>query len=125
MTIRSATGLLVFLALCGSVLLSTACTVTQSVKDILSSTTPSDWYHDNGLLKEEYKALAFAAINTDNLLQDMARGRGEYLESMGKLLGVPPSHEQEFFESAQRRMADGALSPRPQAEELVAALRNR
>lgn len=123
MTIRSATGLLIGFALCGSLLLSAACTVTESVKDILSSTTPSDWYHDNGLLKEEYKALAFAAVNTENLLQDMARGRGEYLESMGKLLRVPPSHEQEFFERAQRRMADRELSPRPNPEELVAALR--
>jgi hypothetical protein len=123
MTIRSATSLLIFLVLCGSLLLSAACTVTQSVKDILSSTTPGDWYHDNGLLKEEYKALAFAAVNTDNLLQDMARGRGEYLESMGKLLRVPPSHEQEFFERAQRRMAGGELAPRPKPEELVAALR--
>ncbi|MDF0666097.1 MAG: DUF3015 family protein [Nitrospira sp.] len=123
MTIRSATGLLIFLALCGSLLLSTACTVTDSIKNTLSSTTPNDWYRDDGLLKEEYKALAFATVNTENLLQDMAKGRGEYLESMGKLLGVPPSHEQEFFERAQRRMADGELSPRPRPEELVAALR--
>ncbi len=123
MTIRSVTGLLIFLALCGSLLLSTACTVTDSIKNTLSSTTPSDWYDDNGLLKEEYKALAFATVNTENLLQDMARGRGEYLESMGKLLGVPPFHEQEFFERAQRRMADGVLSLRPKPQELVAALR--
>lgn len=123
MTIRSPSGLLIGFALCGSLLLSAACTVTETVKNFFSSTTPSDWYHDNGLLKEEYKALAFAAVNTDNLLQDMARGRGEYLKSMGKLLGVPPSLEQEFFERAQRRMADGGLSPRPKPEELVAALR--
>ena len=123
MTIRFATGLFIVPALCGGLLLSAACTVTETVKNFLSSTTPSDWYHDNGLLKEEYKALAFAAVNSENLLQDMARGRGEYLESMGKLLGVPPSHEQAFFEHAQRRMADGALSPRPKPEELVAALR--
>lgn len=123
MTIRTVTGWLMFLVLCGGLLLSAACTVTQSVKDVLSSTTPSDWYNDNGLLKEEYKVLAFAAMNTENLLQDMARGRGEYLESMGKLLGVPPSQEQEFFERAQRRMADGVLSLRPKPEELVAALR--
>jgi hypothetical protein len=123
MIIRSVNSLLILLALCGSVLLSTACSVTETVNDILSSTTPSDWYHDNGLLKEDYKALAFAAVNTDNLLQDMAKGRGEYLESMGKLLRVPPSREQEFFERAQRRMTDGSLSHRPKPEELVAALR--
>jgi hypothetical protein len=119
----SVRGLLIPLALSGSLLLSAACSVTETVNDILSSTTPGDWYHDNGLLKEEYKALAFAAANTHNLLQDMAKGRGEYLESMGKLLGVSPSHEQEFFERAQRRMADGWLSPRPKPEELIVALR--
>jgi hypothetical protein len=104
-------------------LFSAACTVTETVNDILSSTTPGDWYHDNGLLKEEYKALAFAAVNRDNLLQDMASGRGEYLESMGKLLRVPPSQEQEFFWRAQKRMGELTLSERTKPEEIVAALR--
>lgn len=123
MNTRPASVALTLLALSGSVLSSAACTVTETVNDIVSSTTPGDWYHDNGLLKGEYKALAVAAVNTDNLLQDMARGRGEYLESMGKLLGVPPSHEQEFFWHAQRRMGELTLSERPKPEEIVTALR--
>jgi len=123
MNIRPASVSLTLLMLCGSLLFSTACTVTETLNDFLSSTTPGDWYHDNGLLKEEYKALAFAAVNTDNLLQDMARGRGEYLDSMRKLLGVPPSHEQEFFGRAQRRMGQLTLSERPKPEDIVTALR--
>jgi hypothetical protein len=123
MNIRPASVSLTLLALCGSLLVSAACSVTETINDILSSTTPGDWYHDNGLLKEEYKALAFAAVNRDNLLQDMARGRGEYLESMGKLLGVPPSYEQEFFARAQRRTGEMTLSERPKPEEIVTALR--
>ena len=123
MNTRGARVSLTLFALLGSVLFSTACTVTDTVKDILSSTTPGDWYHD-GLLKEEYKALAFAAVNRENLLQDMARGRGEYLESMGKLLGVPPSHEQEFFGLAQRRVGELTLSERPKPGEIVTALRS-
>ncbi len=123
MNTRPATLSFAVLALSGSLLVSTACTVTETVNDILSSTTPGDWYHDNGLLKEEYKALAFAAVNRDNLLQDMARGRGEYLESMGRLLRVPPSHEQEFFARAQRRMGELTLSERPKPGEIVMALR--
>ena len=111
-------------ALLGTVLLLSGCTVTDTVKDILSSTTPGDWYHDNGLLKAEYKALAFAAVNRENLLQDMARGRGEYLESMGALLGVPPSREQDFFGRAQRRTGELTVSERPKPEEIVTALRN-
>lgn len=123
MNTRGARVSLILFALLGCVLFSTACTVTDTVKDILSSTTPGDWYHD-GLLKEEYKALAFAAVNRENLLQDMARGRGEYLESMGKLLGVPPSHEQEFFGLAQRRVGELTLSERQKPGEIVTALRS-
>lgn len=123
MKTRGACVSLTFVALVGSVLFLSACTVTETVNDILSSTTPGDWYHGNGLLKAEYKALAFAAVNRENLLQDMARGRGEYLESMGQLLGVPPSHEQEFFGRAQRRMSDFTLSERPKPEDIVTALR--
>lgn len=114
---------LTLFALSGTVLFLAACSVTETVNDILSSTTPGNWYHDNGLLKAEYKALAFAAVNRENLLQDMARGRGEYLESMGKLLGVPPSHEQEFFGRAQRRAGELTLSERPKPEAIVTALR--
>lgn len=110
-------------ALSGTMLFMAACTVTETVKDVLSSTTPGDWYHDNGLLKGEYKALAFASVNAENLLQDMARGRGEYLESMGKLLGVPPSREQEFYGRAQRRMSEFTLAERPKPAEIVTALR--
>lgn len=124
MNIRPASVSLASLALLAIVLFSTACTVTETINDILSSTTPGDWYHDNGLLKEEYKALAFAAVNRDNLLQDMARGRGEYLESMGRLLRVPPSQEQEFFGRAQQRMGELTLSERPKPEEIVMALRH-
>jgi len=123
MNTRQASQSFAVFALCGSLLVSTACTVTETVNDILSSTTPGDWYHDNGLLKEDYKALAFAAVNRDNLLQDMARGRGEYLESMGRLLGVPPSHEREFFGRAQQRMGELTLSERSKPEEIVTALR--
>jgi Protein of unknown function (DUF3015) len=114
---------LTVLALSGTVLFTAACSVTETVNDILSSTTPGDWYHGNGLLKQEYKALAFAAVNRENLLQDMAKGRGEYLESMGKLLEVPPSHEQEFYDRAQRQMSVFTLVERPKPEAIVTALR--
>ena len=114
---------LTLFALLGTGLFLEACSVTETVNDILSSTTPGDWYHGNGLLKAEYKALAFAAVNRENLLQDMARGRGEYLESMGKLLGVPSSQEQEFYGRAQRRTSEFTLAERPKPVEIVTALR--
>jgi hypothetical protein len=124
MKTRGARTSLTLITLLSTGLFLAACTVTDTVKDILSSTTPGDWYHDNGLLKEEYRALAFAAVNRENLLQDMASGRGEYLESMGTLLGVPASKEQEFFGLAQRRVGELTLSGRPKPEEIVTALRD-
>ena len=123
MNISGARVSLTVFALLGTGLFLEACSVTETVNDVLSSTTPGDWYHGNGLLKAEYKALAFAAVNRENLLQDMARGRGEYLESMGKLLEVPRSHEQEFYERAQRQMSVFTLVERPKPVEIVTALR--
>lgn len=68
------------------------CSLTGSTKDILSSTTPGDWYTEDGLPKAEYKVNVFVAVNLDNLKTDMARGQGEYLASVSGLLDVPPQH---------------------------------
>lgn len=103
-------------------LLAVSCSFTETINDILSSTTPGDWYHD-GMLKEEYKAVAFARINSENLLQDMARGHGEYLASIGELLGVPASREQEFFAVAQQRSHAIATAGRQDPDGIVVALR--
>ena len=84
-----------------------ACTVTDTVKDVLSSTTPGDWYND-GLLKADKKAMAFAIINQANLHQNLASGRGEYLTSMSVLLGVPSERQPAFFSAAQARYAQVA-----------------
>ena len=99
-----------------------SCSFTETINDILSSTTPGDWYHD-GILKEEYKAVAFARVNRENLLQDMARGDGEYLSSMGQLLGVSASREKEFFAVAQQRSRELAFLERQEPDAIVIALR--
>ena len=85
-----------------------ACTVTETVKDILSSTTPGDWYNGDGLLKADKKAIAFVTINQANLNQNLASGQGEYLTSMGVLLGVPSERQPAFFSAAQARYAQVA-----------------
>jgi hypothetical protein len=88
----------------------TACTVTEtvkdvlgSIKDILSSTTPGVWFTEDGLLKADQKVNAFVAINFENLKQDMARGRGEYLSSLGELMGVSRGRQEAFYSFAQSR----------------------
>jgi len=88
----------------------TACTVTEtvkdvlgSIKDVLSSTTPGAWFTDDGLLKADQKVNAFVAFNFENLKQDMARGRGEYLSSLSELMGVPRERQEDFYSFAQSR----------------------
>ena len=78
------------------------CTITETIENFLSSTSPSDYTQD-GLPKAEQKVNIFVALNLDNLKADLARGEGEYLTSLGTLLQVPPQHETEFFALAQQR----------------------
>ena len=85
-----------------------ACTATKTINDTLSSTTPGDWYTGDGLLKADLKATAFVTFNQANLNQNLASGRGEYLASMGVLLGVPSERQQAFFSAAQARYAEVA-----------------
>ena len=49
------------------------------------------------------KANMFAAINFENLSQEMAQGGGEHLASMATLMGVPTEHQGEFFGMTQER----------------------
>ena len=105
-----------------------ACTITETVgkiigstSDFTSSTSPSDWFTGDGLLKADQKLIAFVAFNFENLKQDMAKGRGEYLTSLSELFGVPKDRREAFFSYAQSRYLL-AKSGRGAAEDLVALL---
>lgn len=78
------------------------CSVTETVNKILSSTTPGDWYNEDGIPKAEHRVNVFVALNLDNLKTDLARGEGEYLASLAELLQVPPGRQSEFFALAQQ-----------------------
>ncbi len=104
-----------------------ACTVTETIseglgttKDFLSSTTPGAWFHD-GVLKPDQKVNAFVAMNFENLKQDMAKGRGEYLISLSELLGVPRDRRESYFSFAQSRYGF-VTAERRSLSEVVAAL---
>jgi hypothetical protein len=85
-----------FLAFAGGILLySAGCTLkgtTQEITDTTSNVTVSTsgriWWNEDGLLNPQHKAIAFMTYNEANLEQDMARGQGEYLTSLGLLLGT-------------------------------------
>ena len=105
-----------------------ACTVTETVenilgstKDFLSSTTPGDWFTADGVLKGDQKVIAFVAINFENVKQDMARGRGEYLSSLSELFGIREERREAFFAYAQSRYRL-TKTTRGGPEELVALL---
>lgn len=105
-----------------------ACTVTETIgnilgstRDFLSSTSPGDWFTGDGVLKADHKVIAFVAINFDNLKQDMAQGRGEYLSSLSELFGIREESREAFFAYAQSRYRL-TKDTRGGPEELVALL---
>jgi hypothetical protein len=55
------------------------------------------------VLNPESKIVAFAAYDRVNLEQDFARGKGEYLASLGAMLGVPEDSRPAFEAAAQQR----------------------
>lgn len=86
----------------------TGCTITGTTEEIVdttsnftSSTSGRTWWNEDGLLKSEHKAIAFATYNQSNLEQDIAKGRGEYLASMSSLLGVSEGEGPAFALGAQ------------------------
>jgi hypothetical protein len=52
-------------------------------------------------LHPEHKLTAFTALNQMNVEQDLARGQGEYLTSLGTLLGLPGDQQAAFHAKAQ------------------------
>jgi hypothetical protein len=70
----------------------------------------------------EQKVHAFASMNFDNLKQDMARGHGEYLASLGALLGVPEERQAGFYALTRDHYPVLIQSDRTTPGEMIAAL---
>jgi hypothetical protein len=60
---------------------------------------------NDGQFWTEQKVNAFAALNFDNLAQDMAQGQGEHLASLATLMGIPADQQPAFFAMTQERYA--------------------
>jgi hypothetical protein len=106
-----------------------ACTTKGTIKattdpttDILSSTSGKTWFAEDGYVHDEYKAIAFASLNFTNLNQDMARGQGEYLASLGTILGVPADRQEAFGALAQAHYPHFMASARTTPADLLASL---
>ena len=79
--------------------------ITDTTSNVTGTTSGHAWWNEDGLLLPEHKAIAFATYNEANLEQDVARGQGEYLTSMGTLLGVASDAQPTFQTPAQERFS--------------------
>ena len=89
-----------------------ACTIratthqtTDTTQNTTVSTSGKSWITEDGLVRQGEAVNAFAALNYDNLKTDMAAGGGEYLASLGSLMGVPDAQQPAFFQIVQGHYA--------------------
>jgi|CXWL01.1.fsa_nt_gi hypothetical protein len=126
-THRCSVGTLSSLVAAG--LLFGGCSIINTVKDIVdittdvtSSTSANAWFDPEGMLKQDKKILAFTAFNFQNLKQDVAQGQGEYVESLGALLGIPDTQKQDFGSWTQTQYPVLLPSDATTADQFVLAL---
>ena len=77
---------------------------------------------NDGVVMGEEKANLFAAINLDNLAQEMAQGHGEHLASLATLMGIPTEHQAEFFTLTQEKYMSLMQSGETTAVAMLKAL---
>ncbi|GKS59386.1 hypothetical protein YTPLAS18_29130 [Nitrospira sp.] len=102
-SVRRFSRMMVVLSMC---LVTSACNTTKATSDTIakffSSTTPGEIFTEDGVLAEDQKVNFFVGVGFDSLQQDIARGQGEYLVSLERLLGITPNHHAEFANFAQQ-----------------------
>jgi hypothetical protein len=89
------------LGVTGCTLKGTVKEITDTTSNVTGTTSGAGWWNEDGQIKPDFKATAFISFNHANLQQDLAAGRGEYLASMSRLLGVPEAQQPAFFSAAQ------------------------
>ena len=85
----------------GLVLSLSACSITETINNILSS--GRSWFTEDGQVKADHRVQAFMAFNFENIKQDMAKGQGEYLDSLSMLMEIPSDRRASFYAHAQSR----------------------
>lgn len=117
-----ALGLACLLALTACTIKGTIKETTDTTSNITGTTSGRTWFTEDGLLTPEHKAIAFVSLNYDNVQQDMARGQGEYLTSLGTLLGVSEQARAVFQTQAQQRFSILAGTDRSTPAAIVSGL---
>jgi len=85
----------------GCTLKATFKETTDTTSNITGTTSGRTWFNEDGMLNPEHKLIAFAAFNQENVEQDLARGQGEYVTSLGTLMGLPNDRQAAFHTKAQ------------------------
>ena len=98
-TLICMTALLVIAA--GCTLKGTINETTDTTSNVTGTTSGRTWFTEDGLLHPEHKLTAFMALNQTNVEQDLARGQGEYVASLGTLLGLSNDQQAAFHAKAQ------------------------
>ena len=80
---------------------------------------------NDGLVKNDEKVNAFAAVNLDSLSQEMAQGQGEHLTSLAVLMGVPTEHQPAFFTMTQENYTSLFPSEKTTSTDMLATLRHQ
>ncbi len=94
---------------------------TDTTSNITGTTSGKSWF-EGGLVKKGQEVSAFADLNFENLKQDMAMGRGEYLASLGSLMGVTTAHQDEFFALTQTHYTTLIRSEQTTPADMLVAL---
>jgi DUF3015 family protein len=109
-------------------LLASACTfkgttkqTTDTTSNITGTTSGKSWF-EGGLVQKDQEVNAFADLNFDNLKQDMAAGHGEYLASLGSLMGIAAAHQDEFFALTQTHYTTLIRSEQTTSAEMLVAI---
>ena len=89
------------LAASGCTVKATIKETTDTISNITGTTSGRTWFTEDGLLHPDHKLTAFLALNQMNVEQDLARGQGEYVASLGTLLGLPNDQQTVFHAKAQ------------------------
>ena len=111
-----------FLSLIALIPAFVSCTLTNASSDLTSSTTPDSLFTGDGVVKHEKRVIAFTRANFANLRQDMAKGQGEYLASLGTLLGIDQAHQAAFFTFTQENYSRLVNSGWTTPDEMLAIL---
>ena len=109
----------------GLIVLAGCTSPTGTTKDsfeMTSSTSGRTWFSADGTVADNEKVAAFATLNFTVLKVDMARGEGEYLGSLGTLIGVPEARRLEFQALVQDRYLTLVPSQRTTAADMLASL---